>query len=422
MNFRRERIRDPYLEETRVENIFLMEYMPEANGLFIKIYLTALMFADNEEMSNERIARHLKVSEEDVLRAWNYWEEKNVIKKHYTREDDRFHYSVEFLSLRERLYSPQAAGNAPAGNESYIPDMNDQNIRKVFGEIQEITGRMLEGREPDSIVSWIYDSGLDPEYIVFVYRFCTEQRSSSHFRYIESVIKQWLDAGIDTVEKAVKYQEETDQRIVCRKRVMQALGFRRNPTESEAEKIDRWFGEMGFSMEKVLDACSRTSGISNPNINYVNTILTRWYSGVSGAAAVSGTGRSKDTDIDERKNAVQLTRKAYDEARKRNRSEQAARFEEIKNRLPDVADIEEKLRECSVRMTRTAISGGNSEEIKAQISGLMERKVRLLKQGGYPEDYLDLRYDCSECRDTGLLEDGSRCSCFTEKLKKYSGM
>ena len=41
--------------------------------------------------------------------------------------------------------------------------------------------------------------------------------------------------------------------------------------------MDSWFETMDFSLEKVLTACSKTSGISNPNINYVNKVLLNWY-------------------------------------------------------------------------------------------------------------------------------------------------
>ena len=73
MNFKRERIKELYLKDTPIENFFIAEYMVDANGDFIKVYLTALMYADTDEMSNSLIARHLGMTEEDVLRAWNYW-------------------------------------------------------------------------------------------------------------------------------------------------------------------------------------------------------------------------------------------------------------------------------------------------------------------------------------------------------------
>ena len=56
MNFRREKANNLYLRDTQVENIFLTEYMPGAEGDFVKVYLTALMYAGDEKMSNSLIA------------------------------------------------------------------------------------------------------------------------------------------------------------------------------------------------------------------------------------------------------------------------------------------------------------------------------------------------------------------------------
>ena len=47
-------------------------------------------------------------------------------------------------------------------------------------------------------------------------------------------------------------------------------------TDGEKKIIDKWFDEMGFSLERILDACQKTVGIQNPNVNYVNKILENW--------------------------------------------------------------------------------------------------------------------------------------------------
>ena len=39
MNFKRERIKELYLKDTPIENFFIAEYMVDANGDFIKVYL-----------------------------------------------------------------------------------------------------------------------------------------------------------------------------------------------------------------------------------------------------------------------------------------------------------------------------------------------------------------------------------------------
>ena len=40
--------------------------------------------------------------------------------------------------------------------------------------------------------------------------------------------------------------------------------------------MDAWFDQMGYTMERVLEACNKTAGISSPNFNYVNKVLENW--------------------------------------------------------------------------------------------------------------------------------------------------
>ncbi len=40
--------------------------------------------------------------------------------------------------------------------------------------------------------------------------------------------------------------------------------------------MDLWFDQMGYSMERVIEACTKTAGIPNPNFKYVNSVLENW--------------------------------------------------------------------------------------------------------------------------------------------------
>ncbi len=61
---------------------------------------------------------------------------------------------------------------------------------------------------------------------------------------------------------------------------------------------------------------------------------------------------------------------------------------------------------------------------------LREERKNLLKALNLPEDYLDVKYTCEKCQDTGVVEDydddrrvsyGTKlCSCHNELLKKYA--
>ena len=105
MKYFKSKVKDYYLLDTDIENIFISEYMIGSPGDYVKIYFYALMYANLEiEITNEEISQRLLIAIEDVLKAWTYWEGLGVVKKHYINKGDRLNYKVEFLNLREQLY------------------------------------------------------------------------------------------------------------------------------------------------------------------------------------------------------------------------------------------------------------------------------------------------------------------------------
>lgn len=67
---------------TSVSNIFIDEFMPEANGEFVKVYLYLLRSLSNHscECSISAIADKLEHTEKDVTRALKYWERMGLLK------------------------------------------------------------------------------------------------------------------------------------------------------------------------------------------------------------------------------------------------------------------------------------------------------------------------------------------------------
>ena len=125
MTFRREKIKDYFLLDTSVENLFINEYMAAAPGDFVKVYLFAQMYADlGQEITNEEIAKYLSMEHEDVLRAWTYWEKMGVIRKIRRESADKFDYDVEFVLLKEQFYGDK---------ESKRPVGLDQSMQAVHG-------------------------------------------------------------------------------------------------------------------------------------------------------------------------------------------------------------------------------------------------------------------------------------------------
>ena len=80
------------------------------------------------------------------------------------------------------------------------------------------------------------------------------------------------------------------------------------------------------------------------------------------------------------------------------------------------------MKERSVDISRLMLRGGaGSSELdrcRKRIKELSAERAALLEKNGYPADAMDPVYSCRECKDTGVLDDGSRCRCFNEKAEK----
>ncbi|MCC8106781.1 MAG: DnaD domain protein [Clostridiales bacterium] len=74
---------------TVVQNTFIDQYMPQANGEFVKVYLYLLRCANSgRELSLSSVADVFEHTEKDVHRALTYWERQNLIRTKITRDGE----------------------------------------------------------------------------------------------------------------------------------------------------------------------------------------------------------------------------------------------------------------------------------------------------------------------------------------------
>ncbi len=115
----------------------------------------------------------------------------------------------------------------------------------------------------------------------------------------------------------------------------------------------------------------------------------------------------------------------YDRIRRRNKALLDERREEIYARIPDIKDLELGSKLDYISLIRERVLKGKAAEDTGGGKSKSDLVRKLLKDNGYPEDYLELTYDCEKCKDTGDI-DGVRCSCYnkkvTEQLLKQSNL
>ncbi|MCB6993518.1 DnaD domain protein [bacterium 210820-DFI.6.37] len=413
MNFKREQAREYYLLDTDVENIFINEYMASAPGDFVKVYLFARMYAGlSEDMDNETIARQLSLQEEDVLKAWSYWEKMGVIRKIQKPDGGKFNYQVEFINLKELLYGKEPKKKKKTDDDNMKAVLSDKSVQSMFKSIERITGRIFSGAEMMEILSWINDYEAAPEIVVYAFSYC-KSRGKQNIRYVAAVVKRWVSEGLRDVLAVEEYLRNTDQRHYLYRRVFKSLGFARPATEEEMKIMDRWFDGMGYTIDKVLEACGKTSGISNPNINYVNKVLTNWYEEKTGTSA----------DGKPRQVSAASVQKYYNYLRTKAEEEAQARVKEVYEKIPEIRQVEEEMNTCRMRISKVYLSGRDDKELEVKklqktIDSLNREKAVLLTDNDFELDYMDVHYKCGICKDTGTNDEGGRCECYSLRTRE----
>lgn len=88
----------------------------------------------------------------------------------------------------------------------------------------------------------------------------------------------------------------------------------------------------------------------------------------------------------------------------------ADRKKEIYSKFPEYKQIEEREKANGFALIKSIIGAEDINTIRAEGERLLEAKKNILKEAGYPLDYLEPIYDCPICKDTGA--DGSQmCAC-----------
>lgn len=127
-------------------------------------------------------------------------------------------------------------------------------------------------------------------------------------------------------------------------------------------------------------------------------------------------------------------RARLDDIRAANEAEQQRRLSTVYSRIPEIQSIDNRLRSQMAELVRITLSRREDmaeriHAIKEENLDLQMRKAELLVEHGFPSDYLNEIYTCSDCHDTGVLRQGlsvlGSCHCldrlYNEELTRELG-
>lgn len=108
----------------------------------------------------------------------------------------------------------------------------------------------------------------------------------------------------------------------------------------------------------------------------------------------------------------------YERTRDYNRTILDKRKEEVYKKLPEIRHIDDAVASTSVAQAKLLIEGDDEAllRFRSSLKELSAKRTSLLRDSGFPDNYLEPVYDCPDCKDTGYITttDGlkEKCYCF----------
>ena len=313
------------VESALWENVFAVpgalvdEHLKHCDGAALKVLLVVLR--KNTHTAPESIADFLKIPASEVARALHYWVGVGVLA-HKTETEPPYKAAVSLMPGRspqreikapaDRYVAPpvrkEEAPPTPAAHAQkpgsfrkkltprQINEMSraDNSIAFLLQESQMILGKPLTPVATDTLTALYSYYGMNPEVILMLLQYCAAQ-GKDNMRYVEKVAAAWLEAGIDTHEKAEQEIVKADSRAKLENIIRRLFGIHdRALISSERDYINAW-KEQGVSVELIGLAYERTIEQKGKiSFAYLNGILQNWRDkGITGTEQALKEMRSK---------------------------------------------------------------------------------------------------------------------------------
>lgn len=273
-----------YTPVTAVPDEFIENFMPSANGDYVKIYLYLLYCVKNEKMlSVPALADLFQCTENDIKRALKYWESRQLLCVSENGSGEITGLSLnDSFAPESRL--PEETVKIP--EENPVPEKHSYTASemKAFKEQEEVRllliacekyiGKQLTRTDLETLLYFYDGLHFSSDLIEYLVEYSVSKDKRS-LRYMEAVALEWHKRGIKTKEEAKQDSKPFSRECY---QVLKALGINNHdPLPAEVKYVERWMKEYGFTIDIILEACSRTiMQIHKPRFEYVDGILKSW--------------------------------------------------------------------------------------------------------------------------------------------------
>ena len=176
---------------TELPDIFFTEYLSQAPGDYIKVYLYILFLSKyNKDIKLNDMSKKLALPLNIIQEAIKYWEENGTITKKGT---GYIINSIQDIELN-KLYSPKITIS-----KDTIQNMEKDKSRS--SAIETINTMFFQGIMSPSWYSdidlWFKKYNFDEEVMIALFHYCFD-KSALHKNYVKAVAEAWHNNNIRT--------------------------------------------------------------------------------------------------------------------------------------------------------------------------------------------------------------------------------
>lgn len=246
---------------TVLDNTFLNEFLPQATGDDVKVYLYGLSLCSNPNIEDnciDTMSKVLSLTEDDIIKSFSYWQEMGLIQ------------IVSVKPLEIRYLPPRAhSGSVKIRNKEKYSDFNKQ-IQEV------ITGRMLTPVEFNEYYAIIETYHFEPEALVLIAKYCTKIKNSAiGYPYILAVARSFAAEGLktcETIEQKFIEQEKSSKEI---KQLLDSLGLKREADIEERNLYVKWTKYYGFAHGTIIEVAKTLK--KKGGFSKLDSLLSKYY-------------------------------------------------------------------------------------------------------------------------------------------------
>lgn len=231
-----------YIKEkyTSIDNTFILEYLPKADAVDIKVYLYGLTIASSQHNDNNTIkqmALSLKLPEERILSAFKYWEQNGLVSISPTIPIHITYHSVKKPMLPIVKYNAKKYS-------TFV-----EEAARLFPE------RILSPNELTEFIELIRLYKIEINAMLMIIKYCLDYKvGKASTPYILAVANDWIKKGLTTEDKVNEHISNLEANSEAIRMIFNSLGLAREANLDDRQFFLKWTLEYNYSLDAILTA------------------------------------------------------------------------------------------------------------------------------------------------------------------------